>query len=423
MGGNLRGRIAGLAITGLLVVGAIGVTSMSASGQELASGVPYQSFGTLQIESLTDAGATYFLDRPNTANDIRETISANNPCATIGPSRGSLVRVSPNPGTATVSDTVQIRNNAFGVNTGGTSCGSSSAATISRSERLKIELGSTLTGVSVASASLKLTRFKSGNLTVGFDNGDQVAAGLTTPWSAQTVSVDAGVITTASDVFTSITIGSDSNKESEGLSLAVGTTFNLVTPNPNFDVAVNCNEFVLATVIGGATVASSATYERLDNKTGTNPCQEVGVRAQIQPATGTSNAPILERVFWNNDVQGVGGGTTQSVQAYFTIAWRATATLSDLNRVIDYDGDTVGGQTAVPMQWCAGTTGGIPILPTSSLNVGIDVGSKLQPDGTTFSAAIWKAPWCLVEDSRVLAADGKIVQTQKLFGSGDPWAR
>jgi hypothetical protein len=411
MGGSVKRRIAGVAITGLVVAGIVGVTSMSASGQNSftpAEGPVFQPYGTLSIQ-LDSGSKTYLavLARPGLASET-QVINATQPCATVDPAIGTLVSLSPTPGSTTL-DTVQIRNNAFGVNTGNTSCGSSAAAVISGSERLKIELGSSLTSAKVVatSASLNLTRVKSGNLTVGFDGGAQVEAGLTSSWSSQTVVVDDAL----DGVFTSITIGSTSRKDNEGISVATGTSFELVVPDSDFDVAVNCGEFVNAPTVSGG-IATSARYERLDNKIPENDCEEVGVRVQIQEEG--ENAPF-DRVFWNNDFEGVNGGTTQSVQAYFTIVW-APAVLADLDREISYLGTDEDPGT--PMLWCDGyDSSGIPILPSSLAPGAIDVSENETPD--------LRAPWCLVEDQRELAPDdtGLIIQTQKLFGSGDPWGK
>ena len=156
MGGNTRRRLAGVAITGLVIAGLVGVTSMSASGADpvRAEGLVTVPYGTLRIE-LNNATAQYkveFEPAVGVADLVSQPIGATQPCATVTPGVGSLLTFAPTPGSTTV-DTVQIRNNAFGVNTGNTSCGSSAAAVISGSERLKIDLGSALTGQRLRSRS------------------------------------------------------------------------------------------------------------------------------------------------------------------------------------------------------------------------------------------------------------------------------
>jgi hypothetical protein len=407
--GNTKRRIGGVAITGLVIAGVIGVTSMSASGQTPtpATGPVFQPYGTLTVE-LTGSGAAYVLVRAGVED--REPIQTSQPCATVAPGSGNYLVLSPNPGSAT-SDTVQIRNDAFGVNTGGTSCGSSSAAVISGGERLKIDLGPGLpTDVYAKSADLLVTQVKKGNLQYALGTG-ALSPEISITQSPQTVEIDP-VINTNADLFRSITITSTSRKDNQGLSVANGTSFELVTLDPDFDVAVNCGESVAATVASGD-VASSAIYERLDNKLPENTCEEVGVRVEIQDGDELPASETEARVFWNNSFAGVNGGSDQSVQAYFTIVWAGTTDVNDLTRDIDYDADG----TALPeaMLWCDGYIDGIPNLPTTTNDGGIDVNPLPLVDDI-------RAPWCLVQDDRILEATG-IVQTQKLFGSGDPWAR
>ena len=119
-------------------------------------------------------------------------------------------------------------------------------------------------------------------------------------------------------------------------------------------------------------------------------------------------------MFWNSDFVAVNDPTnTQTVQAYFTIVWTPTNVVAELDREIDYTGTAA---TGTPMLWCGPVENGVPTLPSSTDPGAIDV----DPSDDTVEL---REPWCLVEDARVLQPDGKIVQTQKLFGSGDPWAK
>lgn len=410
MGGISRRRIGGVAVTGLVVAGVAAFSSFSASGESTpvpATGPAYIPYGTLTI-NLTDSTGTYELKDPDGTIIQTELIDTSNPCAAVIEDSGLLLNVAP---TSPQVDTVQIRNSAFGVNTGNTSCGASSAAVISGSEKLTIDLGPYLTNAEVfaKSASLQVTQVKKGNLRVALDDTAFPVPDIES--SPQTISVTPSINSTQ-DLFTRIAFTSTSNKDNEGVSLATGTTFELVKPDPNFDTGVNCNEFVEVPSTGD--VATNATYLRLDNKTSVE-CKDVGVRVEIQESAGTTPG----RVFWNNSFTPVGGGSTQTVQAYFTIVWAPTNDLTKLERVIDYDGDGTAQSSPVPMQWCAAedpAVPGFPTLPASPAGgIGINVGTVEAPD--------WRAPWCLVNDDRALQGDGTIVQTQKLFGSGDPWAR
>ena len=64
---------------------------------------------------------------------------------------------------------------------------------------------------------------------------------------------------------------------------------------------------------------------------------------------------------------------------------------------VDVDGDGPGGDA--DLEWCAGVSGGIPILPSDE-------------------------SWCLVEQQSVLLDGGLMQVTQQVYGLTDPfWAR
>jgi hypothetical protein len=64
---------------------------------------------------------------------------------------------------------------------------------------------------------------------------------------------------------------------------------------------------------------------------------------------------------------------------------------------VDVDGDGPGGYA--DLEWCAGVSGGIPILPSGE-------------------------SWCLVEQQSVLLGGGMMQVTQEVYGLTDPnWAR
>ncbi len=387
-----------------MIAGVVAVTSMTASGDgpEEATDPVVSSYGTLTID-LTDRAGTYTLTDPAGNTIESKVIKTSQPCAAVERELGELIVLTPNPDSPTsTADAVQIRDSALGVNTGNTSCGSSSAAVISGNEQLRIELGPKLLaeGVSAESASLRVTKLRKGDLKWKVDAG---------PFSDPIVVTAAPIAVAPDDVFTSITVQSTSDRDNQGLSIFDGTTFNLVQLSPDFDVAVNCGQFVQVGDPEGD-IATNARYERLDNKAGTNACQPVGVRVQIQP--GNDEEPE-GRVFWDNASTAVDDpDDTQNVQAYFTIDWAPTDNINDLDRDIDYDAD--GSAESEKMLWCDGFSGGIPNLPVTENPGGI----ALEGD----EEGVLRAPWCLVEDDRELTPAG-FVQTQKLFGSGDPWAR
>jgi len=406
---------------------------MSVSGEpNVATDPVLIPFGTLTIE-LGDRDGAVTLDLVD-GPDYEQPIVTQQPCAQVGfgivaevgsdvlPSAGNLLTLNPivKGVTSAPGDTVQLPDDALGVNSG-ENCGSPAGLIGPKDiELLEISLGPFFEqfrsdpaepSVFASSAALVIDKkFRNdGNLTVGYDGGPQ----------GDPISIQVGgetVVPPSPGTFTSVTIGSTSAKESRGLSVAGMTSFDLVARSGDFDVAVDCGEQVPVAGEPGD-IATDATYLRLDNKINPESCQQVGVRVQIQTAAESGDGEA--RVFWNNSFAAVNTGDEQTVQAYFTIIW-APAGTADLDRVIDYDGDA-GPGTASSMLWCDGyDEGGTPVLPAYSGGGAIDV-DPVPDDGVVDL----RAPWCLVEDHRELAFDGsgQVVQTQVLYGSGDPWAR
>ena len=401
MSGNTKRRFGAVAITGLVIAGVVGFTSMSASGEPPpeASGPVVIQYGTLTI-NLTDSAGSYVVKDPAGQVIQTETIQTSQPCATVAPGSGNLLVLAP----TSASDTVQIRNSAFGVNTGNTSCGSSSAAVLSGAERLTVTLGPDLinAGVSAKSAALRVTQLKKGNLRVALD-GTALGSATTISQSPQTVTV------APADDFTSITLASTSTKDNEGLSLFNGTTFELVQTDPNFEVAVDCGETV--TQIGGdGTIATNAQYFRGENgEKQVGACAQVGAIVEIESDDGG-------RVYWNNATIGI-NGTTQDVAGTITINWAPVAAMnaSELDRQIDYDGPGAAGYTDV--LWCESFSS------TADVNGKVTFDAVLPPYTGVGANSNETAPWCLVSNVEVLNGNGQIVQTQVYYGNGDPWAR
>lgn len=426
--GKTSRTIGALAAMGLVVAG-VAATSLPASGQTVpeATQPVFAPYGTLTI-NLTDRVGTYTLDLAgDVTNPVPEPILASQPCAAVLAGTGNLLRLTPNPASATKdADTVQIRDSAVGVNTGNTSCGSSAAAVIARNEQLKIELGPAIpVGVYVKSASLRVTQLKRGDLQVRLDDRT-MGSPITISQSPQTVPV-APPINTRADLFRSITLQSTSTRDNEGLSVFNGTSFELVTLDPNFEVAVNCGEQVTQTATAG--IATKAVFFRGENaiKPGIVPqpaCSDVGASVAIR---GSGPTYPDGAVFWDNSRIGI-DGSVQAVRATITIDWAPVADPAKLDRQIDYDGDGLAAGF-VPTLWCVSfaspTDGVLPLYP--NVNQPAMPAPVIAPTprpgnaaGAVYIDGKWRVPWCLVSDSRVLQSDGKIKQTEVLFGSGDP---
>jgi hypothetical protein len=417
------------AVSSLLVVGAVGVTSFSASGQSTASTTPPEAtepvplvpYGTLTI-TLNDRSGTYrwvdpqgqvvALETPNP-----ETIVTGSPCAAVQPGSGKMLRLTPNPASPTsASDTVQLRDGALGVNTGNTSCGTSNAAVISRTEQLEIELGEALPeGVQIKSASLQIKKLKSGNLKYALDGGT-LSAPITISQSLQQVLV-APTINSDQDYFTRIALQSTSTRDNEGLSVS-GASFELVGPS-GFDVAVECGQQVTK-LGGGGDIATNVVYFRGENasksddtETDPDPCVDVGVIVEIQKQ---GEGVAEDWVFWDNSAVGV-DGTPQAVNGTVTIEWAPIPPeFAHEPTQIDFDGPD-GPDGFVDAPWCLSflsetTVVGDVTKVTFTVEQPEYDGLAANPDGT--------APWCLVSSDQVLDGDGGVHRVETFFGSGDP---
>ena len=415
--GKTSRTIGALTAMGLVVAG-VAATSLPASGQTVpeATQPVFAPYGTLTI-NLTDRVGTYTLDLAgDVTNPVPEPILASQPCAAVLAGTGNLLRLIPNPASATKdADTVQIRDSAVGVNTGNTSCGSSAAAVIARNEQLKIELGPAIpASVYVKAASLRVTQLKRGDLQVRLDDRT-MGSPITISQSPQTVPIATPINTTA-DLFRSITLQSTSTRDNEGLSVFNGTSFELVTLDPNFEVAVNCGEKVTQTATAG--IATKAVFFRGLNaiKPGiVQPaCSDVGASVEIRTSGATYPAGA---VFWDNSQIGV-DGSQQAVRGTITIDWAPVADPAKLDRQIDYDGDGLAAGF-VPTLWCVSfaspTDGVLPLYPGAAQTVA----RPANAPGAVYIDGSWRVPWCLVSDTRVLQGS-TIKQTEVLFGSGDP---
>lgn len=422
-------RVGFAAVAGVVVAGAVGLSSMSASGQSNEATEPvFSAFGTLTVE-LGDRDGVVHLDLVDGAT-YTQPIVTEQPCAQVGfgavtptsASTGNLLTLNAIVnGATTPDDTVQLPDDALGVNSG-VNCGNP-AGLVGPAELLEIELGPffeqfrsdpVAPAVFARSANVMVDKKfnNDGSLTVGYDDGTQGS-----PIAIETGGTTVGL--QPPEPFTSITLGSTSNKDSRGLSIGGGTTFELVTLSTDFEFAVDCGEQV--TEIGGdGDIALDAVFFRGENSTDPSKaieiCEDVGVIVEIQDDADPDTTE--DRVYWNNATVGV-GGTPQQVAGTVTIEWTPVdvANAAALDRQIDYDADGPGVYSDV--LWCesfsrsVSETGEVTFLAVLP-DIGIGTPGA-NPDGT--------APWCLVRDERDLNELGQISQTQEFFGSGDPWAR
>lgn len=400
--------IAGTLIAATVVVSA----SMSASGDSNEATTPYVApFGTLTIE-LGDRTGEVSLDLVD-GTSYTQPLVTQQPCAQVGygtvaptSSAGNLVAMTAIVnGTTTAADSVQLPDDALGVNTG-TNCGNP-AGLVGPGELLEIELGPFFEqfGGEVVAESAELVIEKSHpqdkELTVGYDGGVQ-GSPIPVATGGETIVVQPDAS------FSSITIGSTSNKSARGLSVGSLTSFELVGSSTEFEVAVDCGEQV--TDMGGeGEIATSAVFFRGENDPDkqVEPCDFVGVVVDIQPEG---------RVYWNNAFAGVNTGTVQRVNGTVTIEW-APKPVAEVGNPTEIDFDAEGPAEYIAAPWCLSFSKMVDGAGKVTFDATMPPynGDGANSDGT--------APWCLVSSSDTLNGDGTTTRVQEFFGSGDPWAR
>lgn len=427
IGNGSARRSAGVAlVVGMVIAGSAGLSSMSVSGQtNEATDVVLDPLGTLTIE-LGDRDGIITLDLDD-GSSFSQPLITQQPCAQVGfgtvvpasASTGNLLSLNAIVGGATTSaDTVQLPDDALGVNSG-ENCGTP-AGLIGPGELLEIGLGPffeqfrsdpAVPAVFARSASLVIDKKfnNDGGLTVGYDGAAQ-GSPIAVETGGETIDVQ------PADLFTAVTLGSTSNKDARGLSVGSLTSFDLVALSTEFEVAVDCGEQVTELGADGD-IAVSAVFFRGENDPDkqVDPCDEVGVIVEIQQDDPGTSEPE-DRVYWSNAVEGINTGDPQAVNGTVTIVW-APNPVSEVGdpTQIDYDADGPAGYTDA--LWCVSFSSSVDTNGKVTFDAELPpyTGPGANPDDT--------APWCLVSSSDVLNGDGTVTRTQKFFGSGDPWGR
>lgn len=412
MGANPKRGFAGIALAGLVIVGVVGVTSLTVSGQSTAP--PTVPYGTLTIDVTNRAGSVTLALLDGTV--YSQPIVTTQPCATLALGAitdgtvtypGTLLDFTPIAGS---SASVQIPGNGIGVESG-QNCGTP-AGLLGPGEKLKMSLGSfaayDTNEVTVGSAALKIGRSSSADpkdLKVLFD----------TATTESTFPVTVGVSTVQLGEFTSsITIRSTASQNSRGLSLRGQTSFALVAPIP-YAEAVDCSDDPVPAedVATTGSAAQDATFTRGDNNDGEGGvtqigCEDIGVTLQIDE----------DGVFLDKGTVGIFTGAPQDVNSILDVTWTPVDPVEnadDLDREINFFPDEGGPYDIfVPVQWCVSSALVDGTLTAVHPDAPSELAEAFPPDG--------KVPWCLVSDERVLTDDG-IVQVQQYHGKGDPRMR
>lgn len=419
MNRTTRRRIGFGAVAGLVIAGAVGISSMSVSGVVPPEATdPYLvPYGTLRID-ITDRAGLVTFDPAGAGPNVIQEIRTVQPCSKIEfvplpAAQGDLISLTPIVGGTTGPlDSVQIPSDGIGVHSG-LNCGTP-AGLLGPNEQLQLGVGGYFaSNVSASSAVLVIgkTNPQDGKLNVQLD--DQVLSPLSVNVGGQTFNVNR-----ATGTFDTATLSSTASQNSRGLSVKSGTTFNLVAPG-DFEVAVDCGETVTDVGASGEIALDAQFYRGENLAKQTTACSDVGVTVEIIP--DESPTPVDEAsVFWNNGAIGV-NGLPQAVSGTVTINWAGVPSAADLAREIDYD----AGGTAFdwqPVVWCTS------FATSDADNDGILTFTVTRPKVTqtngpgTLDDVLVDAPWCLVRNSEALVGT-QYVQTQVYYGQGDPQAR
>jgi hypothetical protein len=188
----------------------------------------------------------------------------------------------------------------------------------------------------------------------------------------------------------SIEGGGDGTVSGGALRSALGTNatlFELVTVT-EYDGIIACGE--TTDEVGDGTMTALATLTRGDDnvlgKAGGGECDvEIGYNLSSSVA---GSVQTISFEFEEDELPSWFGSFTWAPE---------TAVVPVPATQVDVDGDGPGGYA--DLEWCAGVSGGIPILPSGE-------------------------SWCMVEQQSVLLGGGMMQVTQEVYGLTDPnWAR
>ena len=367
----------------------------------LPAGLASAPVTALPLDTLPDAGVLrlhlgsapqQWHFEPVSGSPTTQAVGVSSGC-TLSPTSGSLVTLTPTPANATLgltTDGIGVRSSGEG---GGVPCGR-----VDGDKRQQLHVSLTGAGLSGAIADfMELDIESKGDVIVVADlylRGDLVAAGYELPTGARsdsgpdsadgdnyrfrvppapgTALFDAFVLRPKNNIGSfSLAGGADgTTAEPGGLGEALGTSDSLIHMKEATGI-LDCGDST-GDVTGGNTTAN---FSRGQNAN----CVPIPYLLRVE------NDDVLVQ----KDLSGQAGANFT-----MTVTWDAEPAPPDggtLSRqtFIDYTPETLGGET--PLLWCdAGPT----------------------PPAGEF--------WCLTGQSSVLRADGMVVVTEDLFGSGDP---
>lgn len=362
-----------------VVVGGIGVASLTSASSHGGGAAATQNRGTLTIE-LADRAGTVTYQPPGDGEPVVQVLGTTQPCAALVLTGEELLTFTP---TANQSPSVQLPSDGIGVQAGA-NCGVPSGF-VSNDQTLTVGLGAFFAGIDasvrVDTATLDIERRAGSSLKVTYDDGS-------TEVVASAANLFQATLGSAND-FVTFTMEPQGGNPAPQRGVALrGGVFNLVS-EPEFDNAVPCGGEVLVNVVvaGGA---EDAVFVRGQNDGTTEPeeCEDIGVTLEIRDGG----------VFLGKGTTGLTTGAPQAVNARIEITWEPQTPMMPLPpRQVNFDGDPDGEFEDV--LWCE--------------SYDADVDTWKHPD----------VPWCLVSnDEALVEIDGvvKVQQIQVYDGSGDP---
>jgi hypothetical protein len=397
-----RACAAGLAA--LTIGSSVAIAVSTARAQSEPPRVTTVDAGVLRLH-LSNGGSSVSYSGPLSV-PTSQPITISGSCGVT--TSGSLLHLKPNGGTQGLGEV----SNGLGVRTKN-NC-STSSGQFGAGESLTVALGSAFGGnVRVDVAELDIEGKHNAELGVAVDGGPTATHELS---NSSDNGPDSGVgdndRVIIYDDFASLTlsaVGGEASLEGGGdgtfaqyltagavgpIGRSIGTADTIFTLAQEFDHAVDCQESVDATLIGGA--ASSARFDRGLNDGATTPddCEDIGVTFEILDA-GVRLA---------KSTSGLETGAEQAVNARVDIVWAPqTAQVPLPPRQINFvfETDPLAFEN---VKWCGGFD---------------STGDVVHPPDNRFEGGV--LPWCLISEDVKMLADGRVQQVHD--GSGDPMWR
>jgi hypothetical protein len=382
------------------MTGIVGISSMSASGEETVQPTPQPATVSLEITGETTGQVVFTVPG---VTKFSQVIVVDAPCNAVkfGPLLNSLGEEVGNKTLLTFSAkdangsaTTQLRGSGIGVQSPqNTSCGGPAGKIGPPGELLTVKLGTFLEENNVVGGHLLIgkTNRADNDLVIKYNNeaeGAPVGIDIVRNYK----------VDLADREFTSLTLRSTATQSSRGLSLD-GLTFEVDGFEP---VEVECGDELDPTNLGDGALGALFSLG-VDDDGG---CDDIiPVRLII-----TDEGVLLDK------------GDSEVANATLTIEWAPVDPTDPvrLSREVNFFpfSDDEKANRFVPLQWCLSSeeedveVDGEPVR-----TVFAEHPQFVGPDDHPFAGK--EVPWCLIDNTEYLEG-GKIRQVQVLHGKGDP---